>query len=49
MCPPPPHGGIVGRLLEGERTIDIGGSPVSLLLEGKDLPDLCQGRQNPAA
>jgi hypothetical protein len=45
---PQQRGGIVGRLLEGEQTIDIGGSTVSLLLEGNDLPGLCQGRQNPA-
>src|SRR5437867_6167907 len=39
-------GGVLGRLLEAERTIDIGGVPVSLLLEGDDPPGLRKGRQD---
>ena len=41
------RGGVIGRLLEGERAIgDVGGAPVPLLLEGDDLPALCQRRQD---
>jgi hypothetical protein len=44
---PEQPGGVVRGLLEGERPIDnVGGAPVSLLLESDDLPGLCKGRQN---
>src|SRR3989454_2111735 len=39
-------GGVFGRLLEAEGTIDIRGVTVSLLLEGDDPPGLGKGRQD---
>ena len=38
-------GGIVGQLLVAQRTVDVGGAPVRLLIDGDDLPAPGQGRQ----
>ncbi len=40
------RGGVVRHLLEGSRTINVGRVPVSLLLDGDDLPSLREGRQH---
>jgi hypothetical protein len=38
--------GVVHHLLEGQRAIDVGSVPVSLLLDGDDLPGLGKEKQS---
>jgi hypothetical protein len=38
--------GVVRHLLEGQRALDIGRVPASLLLDGDDLPGLGKEKQN---
>jgi hypothetical protein len=40
------RGGVLRHLFEGQRAIDVGRVPVSLLLDGDDLPGLGKEKQN---